>query len=246
MRSRRVSVSLIASALLVLASASTGVGDQAKAPEKTKWKISGELEESCSCDAACPCWFGNKPTKMNCSGGMVVFIKKGNYGNVPLDGLALGEWIQSPDGKTMMESMGNWNLDHVYVDSKATPEQAKALQAIAAEVLPPSPPDKRTFKTVEISRKVEGKEHTVAVGTYANFSGHLMDGGDGGPPKIVNPPGADPMHHEYLQGVTTRQTYDDGTKWDFSNSNYMYNEFTATSEDYAKFAEKMMKAMEKK
>jgi len=91
MRSRRVSVSLIAAASLLLASASTGVGDQAKATEKTKWKISGELEESCSCDAACPCWFGNKPTKMNCSGGMVVFIKKGNYGNVALDGLALGE-----------------------------------------------------------------------------------------------------------------------------------------------------------
>ena len=112
--------------------------------------------------------------------------------------------------------------------------------------MPPSPPDKRTFKSAEISRKVDGKEHTVAVGTYANFSGHLMDGGDGGSPKIVNPPGADPMHHEYMQGVTTRQTYDDGTKWDFSNSNYMYNEFTTTSEEYAKFTEKMMKAMEKK
>jgi hypothetical protein len=245
MRSRRALVSVIASALLVLASASTGVGDQAKSPDKTKWKITGELEESCSCDGACPCWFGNKPTKMNCSGGAVVFIKKGNYGTVSLDGLALGQWVQSPDGKSMMESMGNWNFSHVYMDSKASPEQAKALQAIADQVLPPAAPEKTTVKSAEIARKVEGKEHTVTIGSYVNFSGHLIDGGMGGPTRIMNPPGADPIHKEYMQGVTTHQTYDDGAKWDFANSNYMYSEFTATSEDYAKFAQ-MMKAMEKK
>jgi hypothetical protein len=249
MRPPRVSVPVIVSALLVLGSASSGVGDQAKSSEKTKWKITGELEESCSCNGACPCWFGNKPTKMNCSGGQVVFIKKGNYGSVPLDGLALGEWVQSPDGKTMMESVGDWNFSHVYVDAKATPEQQKALQAIAAQVLPPEAPEKRTVRTAAITRKVDGKEHSVAIEPYLNFSAHLLEGGDGGPPKIMNPPMADPMHKEYSQGVTTHQKYDDGAKWDFENSNYMYNEFTVTSEDYEKYAEKMektMKAGEKK
>ena len=239
MRPHRTSVPVIVSILLVVASASIGVGDQAKAAEKTKWKIAGELEESCSCDGACPCWFGNKPTKMNCSGAQVLFIKKGNYGNVSLDGLALGEWVQSPDGKTMMESMGNWNFSHVYVDEKATPEQRKALEAISADLLPPMPPDKRTFKAAAITRKVDGKEHVVTVGQYANFSAHLSEAMAGGPTKIVNPPYADPLHKEYMQGVTTRQTYDDGTKWDFSNSNYMYTEFTTTSDDYEKFAAKM-------
>ena len=31
--------------------------------EKTAWRISGELEEACSCDAACPCWWDSKPTR---------------------------------------------------------------------------------------------------------------------------------------------------------------------------------------
>jgi hypothetical protein len=33
------------------------------------------LEEACKCDAACPCWFGNKPTHMNCGGDQVLFIE---------------------------------------------------------------------------------------------------------------------------------------------------------------------------
>ena len=41
--------------------------DQPK--DKTPWKITGQLEEACSCDAACPCWFNSKPTKMTCGGG---------------------------------------------------------------------------------------------------------------------------------------------------------------------------------
>src|SRR5262245_50206423 len=74
---------------------------------KTPWKITGQLEEACSCSAACPCWFGSKPTKMNCGGGQFVFITKGTYGSTKLDGLAIGAMSQSPDGRAMMESFGD-------------------------------------------------------------------------------------------------------------------------------------------
>src|SRR5213594_4384407 len=65
--------------------------------DKTPWKMTGQLEEACSCDAACPCWFGSKPTKMTCGGGQVLFIQKGNYGKVKLDGLAVAN-IAEPRG----------------------------------------------------------------------------------------------------------------------------------------------------
>jgi hypothetical protein len=247
MRSVRTSTLALASAFLLLLPASIVGGDEGKSAAKpAKWKITADLEESCSCDGPCPCWWGNKPTKTNCSGGMVVFIKKGTYGNVPLDGLALAEMVQSPDGKAMMESMGNFNVDNVYLDSKATPEQKAALQAIAAQVLPPPTPGKTNFKDAPITRTMEGKEHVVTVGPYATFSGHVLDGFDGGTPKIVNPPFSDPMHKEWQQGVTTKQTMNDGATWEFANTNYMYNTFSATSEDYEKFAAKMAKMMEKK
>ncbi len=128
MRSQNT-VILLGSALLIVGTISIiARAESSKGPGgKTPWKITGDLEESCSCDAACPCWFGNKPTKMTCSGNAAVFITKGNYGKVPLDGLAIAQVLQSPEGKSMMESMGSFNFNNIYLDEKATPEQRKAL-----------------------------------------------------------------------------------------------------------------------
>ncbi len=230
--------------LLLLAGIAAARADEKKAP----WKVSGELEEACSCDAACPCWFASKPTKMTCSGGQVIFIDKGSYGDVPLDGLAFAMMGQSPEGKSMMESMGNWNFAYLYIDEKANPAQRKALEAIAKATSPPAaPPERMKILYAPISRKVEGSEHIVTLGNHGSFSGHLVPGGMGsGNPKIVLPPGADPIHREYSQGRTTKQTYNDaGQKWDWSNSNYMYSKFEVTSDDYDKFNAFMMQETQK-
>ena len=230
--------------LLLLAGSVAARAEDKKAP----WKVSGELEEACSCDAACPCWFDSHPTKMTCGGGQVIFIDKGTWGDVPLDGLAFGVMGQSPEGKSMMESIGAWNFVTFYVDEKANPAQRKALEAIARATFPPAaPPEKTMLRYVPITRKVEGSEHIVSVGNYGTFSGHLVSGGMGsGHPKIVLPPGADPIHKEYMQGRTTKQTYNDsGQKWDWSNSNYMYTTFDVTSEEYDRFVAAMMQEMEK-
>jgi hypothetical protein len=218
-------------------------GEQKKAP----WKVSGKLEEACSCNAACPCWFGSKPTRMRCSGGMAFFIEKGTYGDVPLDGLAIAMMGQNPPGTTMMEGMGNWDFADIFIDEKASPAQRQALESLAKETFPPAAPAERTrIHVVPIGRRLEGTEHIVTLGSVGSFSGHLLPGGMGGTPKIVNPPGADPFHHEYEQGVTTRQTYSgSGQKWDWSNTNYMYGSFDVTSEEFAKFAVAMTQQMEK-
>src|SRR6202022_3657227 len=98
--------------------------------KKTPWKVSGALEEACSCDAACPCWFDSKPTRSHCSGGQVNFIEKGSYGDVSLDGLAVATMGQNPDGTSMMESFGKWDFAYVYIDEKASPQQRQALEVI--------------------------------------------------------------------------------------------------------------------
>ncbi len=239
MRSRLILWSL----LLVLVSAGVRAGDEKPAA----WKVSGELEEACSCDAACPCWFGSKPTKMNCSGGFALFFDKGTYGDVPLDGLAIAAIGQNPDNTTMMDSMGNWNFGYLYIDEKATPAQRKALEEIARASAPPmAPPERTKIRYIPITRRVDGKEHIVTLGPYGSFSGHLVDGGLGsGPSKIVNATGADPFRKEFMQGRTTRQTYNDaGQKWDWSNSNYMFTTFEVTSEDMARFAQAMTQKMQ--
>lgn len=234
------------SLLVVFALGSAWSGSE----QKTRWKISGELEEACSCDAACPCWWDSKPTKMTCGGGETLFIEKGNYGDLALDGLAVAYIGQSPEGKGMMESFGNWNFAYIYVDEKANPAQRKALEEIALKIGgPAAPKDKMKVRYTAISRKIEGKEHKITLGNYGTYSGHLVDGGLGGPSKITNPTGADPLRKEYLQGRTSKYEYNDaGQKWSWKDSNYMWNKFSVTSDDYEKFAAGLshkMKGMKK-
>jgi len=229
MRTARVTLAI----LFLLSSVPVRAGDEKKA----SWKVSGVMEEACSCDAACPCWFASKPTRSHCSGGQVNFIVKGSYGDVPLDGLAVGTMGQNPDGTTMMESFGKWDFADVYIDERANAQQRRALEAIAKATLPlGAPPERTRIRYVPITRKVEGSEHTITIGSVASFSGHLIPGGMDGAPKIVGAPGADPVHREYQQGRTTRQTYSDsGRKWDWSNTNYMYATFETNNDEYERF-----------
>ncbi|MBI4167240.1 MAG: DUF1326 domain-containing protein [Acidobacteria bacterium] len=214
--------------------------------QKVSWKISGELEEACSCDAACPCWWDSKPTKMTCGGGETLFIEKGNYGNVRLDGLAVGLIGQSPAGKTMMESFGSWNFAYAYIDEKADADQRKALEQIAMAISgPAAPKDKMKVRYVPITRTVNGNEHHVTLGHYGEYSGHLVEGGMGSHSKITNPTGADPIRKEFYQGRTSKYVYHDAEqKWDWKDSNYMWTKFEVTSQDYENFAAAMSQKMQ--
>jgi len=229
-----VAFTLMTSSLVV---GPCALGGDAAAARKVPWKITGQLEEACSCNAACPCWFNSLPSRMNCGGVQVLFIKNGHYGKVKLDGLAMSHFGQSPDGQTMMESFGKWNFSYLYIDEKATPEQREALEAIGKTVLPYASSGKTKIQYVPIARVAEGEDNKITVGGYGIIAGHLVEGGLGGHPKIVNPPGADPLHHEYLQGQTTKLAYNDaGQNWNWKDSNYMRGEFTVDSEQYEKFA----------
>jgi hypothetical protein len=210
---------------------------------KPAWKLSGELEEACSCRAACPCWFKSLPSRMTCDGAQVVFITKGRYGKTSLDGLAVGEFVQSPEHKSMFESFGNWNFEYVYIDERANEEQRQALKEVSAHLFPLAAKT-REFRFVPITRTIQGEEHTMKVGDYALVSGHLIEGGYNGAPKVKNPPLADPTHKEYFQGEATKLTYKDaGQDWNYENSNYMRNKFQVDSKEYAKYEAEMAKKM---
>lgn len=188
MRKRIISIVLgvLPIILMSLGAGTRARGDDAAA-KKVPWKISGQLEEACSCNAACPCWFNSLPSRMNCGGVQVLFITKGHYGKVKLDGLAISHFGQSPDNQTMMDSFGKWNFSYLYIDEKATPEQRVALEAVGKIVLPFAASGKTKIQYVPITRVAEGKDNKIAVGQYSTIEGHLIEGGLGGHPKIVNP-----------------------------------------------------------
>jgi hypothetical protein len=244
---RKLTKSLLLVSLLLLGGLcrNASAAEMKKEEAKSPWKIAGQLEEACSCNGACPCWFGNKPTRMTCGGGEVVFIEKGNYGGTSLDGLAVGAMVESPSGQSMLDSIGNWNFAYLYIDDKANPEQRKALDAVGRTVFPISASTKTETRYAPITRKVDGKEHKIVLGSYGTFSGHLVEGGLGGSSKIVNPPGADPLHKEYEQGETSKLTYTDaGQNWDFTKSNYMFANFVVDSEQFAKYEAELSQKME--
>jgi hypothetical protein len=222
-----------------------GAEQKSAETKKTPWRISGQLEEACKCNPACPCWFGQKPTHMNCGGQLVYFITKGNYGNVSLDGLAYARAAQSPDGKSMMETAGgNWIFDYLYIDEKATPEQRNAIKEIAYATEAKESP-KVEVRFVPITRTVDGKVHHVTIGEYGSFSAQLMDSVLGGAPKITHAPGADPIRAEFEQGVTTAFQYKDASQaWNTQGSNYMFTNFDVNSDQYEKFTAHMMQMMQ--
>src|SRR5207253_2434596 len=135
----------------------------ATAASKTSWKITGELEEACSCRPACPCWFKSLPSRMTCDGAQIIFISKGHYGKVPLEGLAVAQFVQSPEHQSMFESFGKWNFDYVYIDEKANEQQRDALKELAVHFFPPAA-KAREYRYVPITRKIEGDEHVTNVG----------------------------------------------------------------------------------
>jgi hypothetical protein len=242
--SKIVTASVVGGLMVFAASISTAAGDSS-AGKKPSWKISGDLEEACSCRPACPCWFTSKPSRMTCDGVQAVFIRKGRYGKTSLDGLALAQFVQSPEGKSMAESFGNWNFDNVYIDERANEEQRAALKEIASHLFPLAAKS-RNFQFVPVSRMLSGNEHSVTVGKSGSFSGHLIDGGFGGAPKIQNPPLADPTHRSYMQGQSSNLAYSDsGQGWKYENSNYMFNHFKVNSKEYEKFEAEMAKKMAK-
>ena len=221
------------------------LGNVVGAPSKTSWKIKGELEEACSCRAACPCWFKSLPSRMTCDGAQLIFVTKGHYGNVPLEGLALAQFVQSPERQSMFESFGKWNFDYVYIDERADERQREALKELSQHLFTPGA-KAREYRFVPISRRVEGDEHITTIGNYAVCSGHLIEGGFDGAPKVINPPLADPTHKTYLQGQTTKFTYSDaGQDWKYENSNYMRNEFEVNNKQYEKYEAALAKKMGK-
>src|SRR5258708_5662600 len=88
----------------------------------TPWRISGQLSEACTCGVPCTCNFGQGPSPSHtCWALFSLDIRKGRYGKVSLNGLRLAG---AAGAKGYV----------AYLDDRATPAQAEALQAIVAHI----------------------------------------------------------------------------------------------------------------
>jgi hypothetical protein len=97
------------------------------ATAKEKWIIEADYLQACNCDYGCPCEFSAPPTTGNCDGMGAWKINRGHYGNVSLDGLALGFAARWP--KAIHEGNG---IVCLMFDERANPKQREALLMIAS------------------------------------------------------------------------------------------------------------------
>jgi len=96
----------------------------------TAWQVQGRYYENCNCDFVCPCLPGQmmvKPTKGTCIFAMAFQIERGNFGQVPLDGLGFVVVGVTPEEM----ARGNWSVG-VVVDERAGAEQREAIAGIAS------------------------------------------------------------------------------------------------------------------
>jgi hypothetical protein len=91
-----------------------------------EWSMQGTEFGNCNCNVGCPCQFNALPTHGNCRAHTFVQIDKGNFGDVPLDGLRwgiLGSWPGPIH-------FGNGTFQTI-VDDRADSHQRAAIESVS-------------------------------------------------------------------------------------------------------------------
>jgi hypothetical protein len=136
----------------------------AAAVAANSWKITGALTEACTCSVPCSCNFGEGPSPHSYCYPFYSFdIRKGNYGDVSLDGLRFG----SADLKSGR---------HIFIDERADARQREALQRIAARVIEHASAE----DTEKVAKEIAGKARYAAIEqSYDDRRNHLKVAGIG-------------------------------------------------------------------
>ena len=92
----------------------------------TEWTMEGVEFNTCNCAWGCPCQFNARPTQGDCRALCFVQVDKGQFGDVPLDGLRWGILAAWPQAI----HLGN-GICQAIVDERADGRQRAALEAIA-------------------------------------------------------------------------------------------------------------------
>ena len=146
------------------------------------WKIAGALTEACTCSVPCTCNFGQGPSPHPyCYPFYSYDIRKGNYGDVPLDGLHFG----AADLKSGR---------YIFIDERADPRQREALLRVAARVIEHASPEETERVAKEIAAKVryaaveqsyDDRKNRLKVAGIGEFDSFYVMGLDRNSPVVV-------------------------------------------------------------
>src|SRR5260370_11895430 len=95
--------------------------------EPTKWHITGDWFDNCSCAVACPCTFAQAPDNGFCESVLFWHIRRGHFGDINLDGLSfvrIGRWEGDLWAGQVKGAAG------LFIDDRPAAQQAAALPLI--------------------------------------------------------------------------------------------------------------------
>jgi len=214
---------------LALALAAPIAAHAAQTEAKTPWRITGNLSEACTCSVPCTCNFGEGPSPHHfCWALFSLDIQKGRYGKTKLDGLH----VAGAAGEKGFVA---------YIDERATPAQAEALQAMVGQIGekfqaavtaqdPKAAEDPSMkflgFKTVRIVQEVGPQSSRLMIGNAGGFENDYIMGLDGKTPVVVENNWSWNIQHG-IKGKTKRLYYKDefGNEFDMNATNANQGKF---------------------
>ena len=137
------------------------------------WNIKGTYIETCSCDFFCPCNFNlaNGADYDLCRVTFVFNVTDGEVGGTDVGGLVVAVVADTP--KVMTD--GNWRVG-VFIDAKASDEQAEKLQGVFSgqlggpmAALGPLIGEHLGVERAPIEVQEDGLRHSVRIGDAVDF-----------------------------------------------------------------------------
>ena len=147
-------------------------GSNEMAEEKLEWMVSGDCAEGCTSPPVCPLYW-NSPLQVQfhdgqsqCEGVWTFNIKEGYYGDVKLSDLIVSYAFNSPSSFPAPKGIPWKSI--IYIDQKASAQQAEALEKIYRACWKEMPGEVIAVKRA----KIEFKKELIDDGPAARYTVH--------------------------------------------------------------------------
>lgn len=196
-----------------------------------KWGISGKYFEACNCLATCPCIFLSAPSEGYCEASVLWEIDQGSFGSVDLKGKKVVCILKSPG----LMTEGGWKAA-LYIDEGASPAQREALGKIFGGQAGGHPKALVSFVTeflgikyVPIKTSFDGAKRTLAIPGILDVEIAGLEGNEGKPVQVHNPPLAVAPGQVLTVGKTLKYKYRDfDLAWEWIGRDGLFSPFEYT------------------
>lgn len=206
---------------------------QKKAPAATApdFEVEGIAFTECQCTAyACPCRSNGHPTHGSCHAADFVFIQRGHYGNVKLDGL------KAVQAGNLVDVNPDQTSSVMYIDEKTTPEQRAAFVSMWNFMLShwgEHKIDKVKVVPIQFAESPDKTQYTLTIPGILEEKVVLKRGKDGKPLHTV--PAMDQWGNSINYADNVVFKYHDkevGKSWDLSGHQANVKYFHTTKKTY--------------